>query len=735
MSNNYTRQYEAPVKPQSWTGDALRFYRMLIDVLDDIYLKYGRIDEKMIGSALREKINSKADNGTVAEIVLEQGKLNASFTSLSGEVTQLAVDVDGIVARVTDEIAGVNSTISQTAEAIRSEVTDEVNDLQSQISQTPDLISAAVGDIQIGGTNLLRETGWYADVAPRSVGWIYTHGAFIEYPYDTNPGADDFYENGFIHWTGEKAGDCNTPWRETKAGEVYTLSFRHRGGGLTVYIVGLNAAETQTWGPSKSFGNVSTNNCSFTFTIPSDRDVSAIYAVFRTTAGHAGVLGRIKLERGNKATAWSPSPFDSSKGVENGSDLIITKEKVRINTPELEINVSGEDGDAHFGADGFAVDVVNSPSVRKRYTGPTSLVIGGSGIDGVNRFATLGDAFAKLSDCHIPSGVTIRMSATITNITEDPIELKNITGAPVTVEGGGVTLNATIKLSSCKNQSVHFKNLIISKAGTSPVEIGHCDLVYWTEGCKLVGTGQTYGILAAGSGIYMHSSELHGFYHAIWLMENSNACIDNCSGSNNTYALVLRSNSRAGLAVKRPVGGISTDATCSMSNDPGAGESAAPSTPAATTTVTLNATNSRTYAGGWYSGTNVLSQGASGGTTFQGFLWFDTSAIVGKTIKSAAIRLYRRAGVGSGNPVKVLVGSHNASGPSGAVNIVSSFDSYVVGMVDQKEELKASISTEAVQQIANGSAKGLYIHSDSNGYAQFDGFDGEHPPKLLVTYS
>ena len=116
-------------------------------------------------------------------------------------------------------------------------------------------------------------------------------------------------------------------------------------------------------------------------------------------------------------------------------------------------------------------------------------------------------------------------------------------------------------------------------------------------------------------------------------------------------------------------------------------------------------------------------------------MWFDTSAIAGKTIKSAAIRLYRRAGVGSGNPVKVLVGSHNASGPSGATNIVGSFDSYVVGMVDQKEELKASISVEAVQHIANGSAKGLYIHSDSSGYAQFDGFDGEHPPKLLVTYA
>lgn len=611
-----------------------------------------------------------------------------------------------------------------------------INNMQTKIDAVPGQITAAVGDIQIGGTNLLRETGWYTEVTPRSVGWIYTYGAFIEYPYDTLPDRDDFYENGFIHWTGEKAGDCNTPWLKVKAGEVYTLSFRHRGGGLNVFIVGLNAAETQTWGPSKSFGNASTKDCSFTFTIPSDRDVSFIYAVFRTTAGNAGVLGRIKLERGNKATAWSPHPQDNSRGVQNGSDLLITKDVVRINTPELEINVSGEDGDAHFGTDGFAVDVVSSPSVRKRYTGPTELTIGGSGVDGVNCFASLGDAFAKLSDCHIPSGVTISMSSTITSLTEDPIELKNITGAPVVVNGGGVTLNATVTLRSCKNQSVNFKNLIISKAGTSPVTIEHCDLVYLTEGCKLVGTGQTYGMLASGSGIYMHSSELHGFYHAIWLMENSNACIDNCSGSNNTYALVLRSNSRAGLAIKRPVGGISTDVTCSMSSDPGAGESTTPSTPAATTTVTLTATNTRTHDGGsWYSGTNVLTQGEKSGGVFKGCIWFDKSSFAGKTIKAAAIRLYRKAGVGKGSPVVVKIGSCKNTVPAAGYNVVAkTVYSDIIGTVDQKEELKASIPVQAVQELSDGTAAGLYIYGSADDYAQFDGFDGEHPPKLLVTY-
>jgi hypothetical protein len=58
----------------------------------------------------------------------------------------------------------------------------------------------------------------------------------------------------------------------------------------------------------------------------------------------------------------------------------------------------------------------------------------------------------------------------------------------------------------------------------------------------------------------------------------------------------------------------------------------------------------------------------------------------------------------------------------------------IIGTVDQKEELKASIPVQAVQELANGTAAGLYIYGSADDYAQFDGFDGAHPPKLLVTY-
>lgn len=251
-------------------------------------------------------------NGT--SIKVAYGRIKYSFICRTTNAWQYKMDArtTGLVVEFTSVSPWAYSAKQVVSTLVNGSKTLTINNASDDLYGYTPVNVTFEGSTQVSGVNLLRETGWYTDVAPTSAGWIYTSGAFIEFPYDTLPDRDDFYDNGFIHWTGSKAGDCNTPRLNVKAGEVYTLSFRHRGAGLTVFIVGRNAADDkQTWGPSKSFGNASTKDCSFTFTIPSDRDVSAIYAVFRTTAGQAGVLGRIKLERGDKATLWSPHPEDS----------------------------------------------------------------------------------------------------------------------------------------------------------------------------------------------------------------------------------------------------------------------------------------------------------------------------------------------------------------------------------------------------------------------------------------
>lgn len=54
-------QYEQPRCPDNWNESERRFYNRLVQVLDDIYAKYGNIDEKMLSAKVTDKINSAPD--------------------------------------------------------------------------------------------------------------------------------------------------------------------------------------------------------------------------------------------------------------------------------------------------------------------------------------------------------------------------------------------------------------------------------------------------------------------------------------------------------------------------------------------------------------------------------------------------------------------------------------------------------------------------------------------------
>lgn len=76
MANN-VYQYEQPRCPDNWNESERRFYARLIQVLDDIYGKYGRIDEKMLSGKVIERIDSSTEK-TLEEIagnIAESGKI------------------------------------------------------------------------------------------------------------------------------------------------------------------------------------------------------------------------------------------------------------------------------------------------------------------------------------------------------------------------------------------------------------------------------------------------------------------------------------------------------------------------------------------------------------------------------------------------------------------------------------------------------------------------------------
>lgn len=82
-------QYEQPRCPDGWNEAERRFYNRLIQVLDDIYAKYGRLDEKMLSNSVIQRIdNSTATSlekmvaDVVASGVIATDSIQATFANM-----------------------------------------------------------------------------------------------------------------------------------------------------------------------------------------------------------------------------------------------------------------------------------------------------------------------------------------------------------------------------------------------------------------------------------------------------------------------------------------------------------------------------------------------------------------------------------------------------------------------------------------------------------------------------
>lgn len=446
------------------------------------------------------------------------------------------------------------------------------------------------------------------------------------------------------------------------------------------------------------------------------------------------VPGKITAEVSGALAEYTPTE------VIDGSRLVITKDNVHIDTPVFEVNVSGEAGDAYFGANGLAVDQINSPSVYARYDGPTSLSVGGV-VDGEKVFATLSDAFARLNGKHIPSRVSISMTV---DTVENPT-LGQTTGHSIVILGNDHKISGGITLLDVPNR-VYVYNLKVSQgaAGEDCINASNCANIA-LETCEFTAnsyeSGYGVGLQAISSQVSANACTFYNGYAAVFADTNSRVFVQACLGEQNKYAIYARNNASVGILTSRPNGdtGVFSRADSVVrgaTGTPGSG-SGTIVTPTVTTTATLLLTNSRThYGSGWYSGTNVIAQGKTDdGGVYKGCMWFDASAISGKTILAATLKLYRNAGVGSGNNVTVRIGTMTNTGPSGGVATVTAND-VVVGTVGQKEWLSVSTAeiVEAVRELASGAANGLYIWGPAASYAQFAGYGSANAPTLEVTY-
>ena len=444
---------------------------------------------------------------------------------------------------------------------------------------------------------------------------------------------------------------------------------------------------------------------------------------------------RIKIAVGKELDNFAPTQ------VIDGSQLVITKDEIRMETPIFSVNVTGERGDMTLDEDGLSAEYINSPSVRPMYYGPAALTVQTDSADGISTFATLSDAFYRLNGRYLAYPVTIYVRSAQP---EARAELSYTDGAPITIckaaDVSTPAINAHLDLIAVRNILTLEGINVGYTSGDNCVTASGCMCVI-SRTCNFVTSTATlstaHAFFVERSQAEFYSCGFFNGYGGVFGERMAHIYIEGCKGAGLKYGVAVRYGSRASGSTSIPPGSTNASYATADSEYRGTSTTASgtsPFAPATTNTIELDLTNTRTYAGGWYgSGTTMIAQGVSGGTNFRGYMWFDFSPISGRTIKQAALKLYRKAGIGKSAYADIYIGAARVAGPGSTVEASKEYGK--VGAAAQNSRTQISVPVEAMQAIADGTYNALYVYSpQSEDYAAFEGVGESNPPRLAVLY-
>lgn len=297
-----------------------------------------------------EKGNKATTWSPAPEDLLDTATASTTYTTKS-EFTQTANEIKGTVAEQATTIAGHTNTIGTLSlkadkfETDISQVTEQATAIAGRTTKLEQNLDGfkqtvsgtyitktdaeqnlvdAINGMQIGGTNMLLDTRAFGSANPNG---IPAHG------FTLNSAAQNGTYNQFTYRRIPDTVTTNNPDGPAynnisiERGKTYTASFYYRGtADLFVYF----------YGPSGYVGCVATTasngttnnsvNGNVTFTKDSEwKRYWVTWTLHKTggsnlkkhllfrrkgTAGYIDIAG-VKLEEGNKATEWSPSPFDT----------------------------------------------------------------------------------------------------------------------------------------------------------------------------------------------------------------------------------------------------------------------------------------------------------------------------------------------------------------------------------------------------------------------------------------
>ena len=769
--------------------------RLLIKGAGGLFYEINATAGGLTSAQLTEEQYKNAISGTalVARSVTADKIAAKSITAneiLGQTITAAEINVANLFA-ADATIAALNNYIlrTQTIEAIegkldvwasnkiRVAVTNAERGLQTQITANADAILIEAGR-RAGGTQLLKNGGFYGGLSDWSKMEYNVNGEWRNLyvdPVSPNDYRANEVPNLVLHAQYETgmfgAAQVVNGLRKNTQYTIsgYVASHRCNRAGIEIRDTtasrwAMNPVFDVGWGGT----NLSAyNRFEYTFDTGdySDYQITLYSSNFQDDA--YVWWAQVKLEEGNMATAWSPHPDDPASGVDAGGVVRVDQTGVHMSGGTIEMETSDGDEYIHIRNDGISASSLSAPDVTPRYGGPGTLYVNPNAtseqIAKGDTFRSLADALAKLSGRWVGYNVTINLAAGMTEY--GSLSLVGVSGGWwITIQGNSSNPAKLVGgLYAYHGSSpVSVKYLNVDATGDRGVHAEGGGQMVQVLNCKITGRGSGYGICSyRGACVEVENCEVYDFS---WSLYGHNCGLltgYNCKGNNQVSANHSTIYLRGTMPCDSPTWAYAASwagqvIATSITVDQGSKPTPIP----APTTAVYDLLHAVSYAEGnvnsW-----VYPEGKPNDDIYQGYtgqagricgcMWFDNaairSALNGKTIRQASIRLTAQRYVGYGREVTVyLRGTATSySGRSGPPALTTDYG--MIGTAEPAVTGTFTIPAQAISDIASGRIEGLVLyHQDtadmqgknySRNYMRFDGStsgNAETRPRLTVVY-
>lgn len=210
------------------------------------------------------------------------------------------------------------STLKQTASGLESDVKNN-HDSISVIKQTADKVQSTVSNMKVGGTNLLPETQNYTGYICWGGTEIIDDYSYNDYQFKPQTKIIHLYQTNGNHSLDNAMPTPDNKLVHIIQGKQYTFSAYVWHYGDTRQANELVTLYANNGNSTLELGTVTTTLTNqavlyhFTFTATQTGDYTRFRVVHRNNCDMVNgsmFIAEMKLEEGNVATDWSPSPYD-----------------------------------------------------------------------------------------------------------------------------------------------------------------------------------------------------------------------------------------------------------------------------------------------------------------------------------------------------------------------------------------------------------------------------------------